>query len=166
MGFKSLWPSDAIWWHRSGWTSHYLDQCLLIIKVCCGIHLRTISPEIKTIGFATICSPGVLTWGAAILHLVLRGRQFATNKQVVAEFYRVIYTWWCLEILSMYKGCCICQNCPSMHLQLLILHKNDNSIFRWHFWKVLIVLNRTQLWKPKEGNNVFSFSKYLCHHSV
>ena len=34
---------------------------------------------------------GVLTWGAAILHLVLRGRQFATNKQVVAEFYRAIY---------------------------------------------------------------------------
>ena len=42
--FNSLWPSDAIWWHRSGSTlaqvraccltapSHYLNQCRLIIS--------------------------------------------------------------------------------------------------------------------------------------
>ena len=42
--FNSLWPSDAIWWHRSGSTwaqllaccltapSHYLNQCWLIIS--------------------------------------------------------------------------------------------------------------------------------------
>ena len=45
--FNSLWPSDAIWWHRSGsiltqvmaWClmapSHYLVQCWLIIKDVC-----------------------------------------------------------------------------------------------------------------------------------
>ena len=42
---NSLWPSDAIWWHRSGSTlaqvmacylgvqSHYLNQCWIIIKM-------------------------------------------------------------------------------------------------------------------------------------
>ena len=42
--FNLLWPSDAIWWHKSGLTlaqvmaccltapSHYLNQCWLIIK--------------------------------------------------------------------------------------------------------------------------------------
>ena len=44
INFNSLWPSDAIWPHRSGWTlaqvmaccltapSHYLSQCWLIIS--------------------------------------------------------------------------------------------------------------------------------------
>ena len=44
VSFNSLWPSDAKWWHRSGWTlvqvmacclmapSNYLNQCWLIIK--------------------------------------------------------------------------------------------------------------------------------------
>ena len=42
--FSTLWPIDAIWWHRSGWTlaqvmaccltapSHYLSLCWLIIS--------------------------------------------------------------------------------------------------------------------------------------
>ena len=41
IGINSLWPIDAIWWHRSGSTfaqemawapSHYLNQCWLIIR--------------------------------------------------------------------------------------------------------------------------------------
>ena len=44
VAFNSLWPSDTMWWHRSGSTlvqvmacyltapSHYLNQCWLIIK--------------------------------------------------------------------------------------------------------------------------------------
>ena len=54
--FNSLWPSDAIWWHRSGSAlaqvmacclaapSHYLNQCWLIINEFFGIYLRD-SPE-------------------------------------------------------------------------------------------------------------------------
>ena len=50
---NSLWPSDAIWWQRSGSTlaqvmawslqapSHYLNQCWLISD----IHIRAISQE-------------------------------------------------------------------------------------------------------------------------
>ena len=50
-GFNSLWPSETIWWYRSGSTlaqvmaccltapSHYLNQCWLIIG---SIHLKVI----------------------------------------------------------------------------------------------------------------------------
>ena len=39
---KMMWPNDAIWWHRSG-SSHYLNQCWLIIKWTCHIqcHFRS-----------------------------------------------------------------------------------------------------------------------------
>ena len=57
--FNLLWPSDAIWWHRSWSTlsqvmaccltapSHYLNQCWLIISEAfnCGIHPRASSLE-------------------------------------------------------------------------------------------------------------------------
>ena len=55
---NSLWPSDVIWWHRSGSTlaqvmacclmapSHYLSQCLIIILNSSDIHPREISQEI------------------------------------------------------------------------------------------------------------------------
>ena len=51
--FNSLWPSDALWRHRSGSTmaqvmacfqtasNHYLNQCWLVINDFCGIHTRT-----------------------------------------------------------------------------------------------------------------------------
>ena len=54
MYMASLWPSDAIWRHRSGSTlaqvmacclmatSHYLNQCWLVINGVYDIHLRTI----------------------------------------------------------------------------------------------------------------------------
>ena len=35
-----LWPSDAIWWHRSRSPSHYMNQCWFLIS---GIHLKAIS---------------------------------------------------------------------------------------------------------------------------
>ena len=50
---NSLWPSNAMWRHRSGSTlaqvmaccltapSHYLNQCWLVINGFCGIHMRT-----------------------------------------------------------------------------------------------------------------------------
>ena len=53
--FNLLWPSNTIWWHRSGSTltpvmawclmapSHYLNQCWLIIK---SVHVRTVSQEV------------------------------------------------------------------------------------------------------------------------
>ena len=57
--FNSSWPSDTIWWHRSGSTlpqvkaycltapSHYLNPCWdLSSKVFCGIHLIIISQEV------------------------------------------------------------------------------------------------------------------------
>ena len=52
---NSLWPSDAIWRHRSGsaWSpvmacclmapSHYLNQCWLVSEESCGMHQRAIS---------------------------------------------------------------------------------------------------------------------------
>ena len=55
--FYSLWPSDAIWRHRSGSTlgqvmaccltapSHYLTQCWLIISESSDHQLRAISQE-------------------------------------------------------------------------------------------------------------------------
>ena len=60
---KSLWPSDAIWQHRSGTMlaqvmaccltapSHYLNQCVWVNVACssvrfCCIHLRAISRSV------------------------------------------------------------------------------------------------------------------------
>ena len=57
---NSLWPSDAIWQHRSGSTlaqvmacclmapSHYLNQFWSLVTYC-GIHLRAVSQEILKI---------------------------------------------------------------------------------------------------------------------
>ena len=54
---NTLWPSDLIWWHKSGWTlaevmaccltapSHYLNQCWVIISEV----LTTISQELLNI---------------------------------------------------------------------------------------------------------------------
>ena len=58
--FNSLRPSDAIWPHRSGSTlaapSHYLNQCLLIIRAFCGIHVRANSQDILINLIHTMCS--------------------------------------------------------------------------------------------------------------
>ena len=55
---NSMWPSNAIWRHRSGSTlvqvmacclmapSHYLNQCWLSSNAFCGIHLTVMSQEV------------------------------------------------------------------------------------------------------------------------
>ena len=65
---NSLWPSDAMWDHRSESTqaqsmaccltapSHYLNQYWLIINGICGIHLLPTSQEIHVI---SICKIGL-----------------------------------------------------------------------------------------------------------
>ena len=54
-GVNSFWPSDAIWWHRSGWTLVQAMACCLMAitstnidlswKMFCGIYLRAISEK-------------------------------------------------------------------------------------------------------------------------
>ena len=56
--FNSLWPGDAIWWHKSELIlaqvmaccltapSHHPNQCWLLIKRSSGIHLKAISHKI------------------------------------------------------------------------------------------------------------------------
>ena len=58
---NSLWPSVAIWWHRSGTTlaqvmaccltapSHYLNQHWLLIIGFCGIHMRAILQRVTKV---------------------------------------------------------------------------------------------------------------------
>ena len=66
---NSLWPSDAIWWNRSGSTlvqvmacclmspSLYLNQCWLLEKLVkpCGIQLTAISQETIKISIHGMC---------------------------------------------------------------------------------------------------------------
>ena len=71
---NSLWPSGAIWQHRSGSTlaqvmacclmapSYYLNQCWLIINAFCCIHLRTLShllPPWNSIHSYYVCVSGL-----------------------------------------------------------------------------------------------------------
>ena len=61
ININSMWPCDITWWHRSGSTlaqvmacclmatSHYLNQCWLIINEFCGIHMRAFFKEILKI---------------------------------------------------------------------------------------------------------------------
>ena len=63
-----LWPSDAIWRHRSGsslaqvmacslaTTSHYLNQRWLITKVFCGFYPRAISQKMLMNLIRNMCS--------------------------------------------------------------------------------------------------------------
>ena len=65
--FNSLWPSDAIWRHRSGSTlaqvmagcltapSHYLNQCWLIINLSSDIHVWAISQEMPQSSITKTC---------------------------------------------------------------------------------------------------------------
>ena len=76
---NSLWPGDAIWQHRSGSTldqvmacclkatSHYLNQCWLIINGFWGIHIGTVTHEILMM---SICKMSLkITFLKLLLHL-------------------------------------------------------------------------------------------------
>ena len=52
--YLSLWPSDAIWWHRSGHWQHQAITLILSVKSC-GIHLRAISLEMLEVSIFQVC---------------------------------------------------------------------------------------------------------------
>ena len=79
---NSLWPGDAMWWHKSGSTlaqvraccltapSHYQNQCWLIVNGFHGIHMREVSQEILMI---SICK---MSWKTTLWTFLI----FATSQ--------------------------------------------------------------------------------------
>ena len=111
---NSLWPGDAIWQHRSGSTldqvmacclkatSHYLNQCWLIINGFWGIHIGTVTHEILMM---SICKMSLkITFLKLLLHLpgtIELSNYIHFIKYALFSSCFVLF-WFCNQLLWIY----------------------------------------------------------------